>query len=51
MSPAMTPPGRSLYALPGFIILVVDDLEAAWDELHDVVPLGWVVHARCSARR
>ena len=21
----------------------VDDLEAAWDELHDVVPAGWVV--------
>ena len=21
----------------------VDDLEAAWDELHDVLPFGWVV--------
>ena len=21
----------------------MDDLEAAWDELHDVVPPGWVV--------
>ena len=25
------------------IMSAVDDLEAAWDELHDVVPPGWVV--------